>query len=141
MGMKTSYYDEIFEAFKNKCPGWYEQSDGYAPKHTHAIRVRLKNGDQVDYNIRTDSYRYRKRGTAQSIKPDNITDEACRDAFAYNLVELMKTKGFGQATLAERTGLSKAIISKYINKLSTPSITNLIKIAIALDCDPEELMD
>ena len=90
MGMKTSYYDEIFEAFKNKCPGWYEQSDGYAPKHTHAIRVRLKNGDQVDYNIRTDSYRYRKHDTTQSIKPDNITDESCRDAFSYNLVELNK---------------------------------------------------
>ena len=47
MGMKTSYYDEIFEAFKNKCPGWYEQSDGYAPKHTHAIQKKKKNAQNI----------------------------------------------------------------------------------------------
>ena len=141
MGIKTSYYEEMFEAFGRKCPGWYEESDGYRPKHANAIRVKLKNGDQVDYNIRTDSYRYRHADTSDNVKPNTITDEECRDAFAYNLSDIMKTRGFGQAALAEKTGLSKAMISKYINKQSTPTLTNLMKIAYALDCEPEELMD
>ena len=82
-----------------------------------------------------------KRATVIDLNTRTITDEECRDAFAYNLSDIMKTRGFGQAALAEKTGLSKAMISKYINKQSTPTLTNLMKIAYALDCEPEELMD
>lgn len=141
MEMNTKYYNEIFERFADRCPDWAENVDGWRPKHTHAIRVMLHNGDQVDYNMRTDSYRYRHADRPILAKPDDITDEDCREAFAINLAEMMQTKGFGQATLAECTGLSSAMISKYLNRKSTPTITNLRKIAYALDCHPDELMD
>ena len=53
----------------------------------------------------------------------------------------MKMKGCGQPELAERTGLSTAMISKYMRGLATPSITNLEKIAYALNCSRDELLD
>lgn len=141
MEMNTRYYQEIVERFEERCPDWAKNAARWTPKHTHAIRVTLNNGDQVDYNMRTDSYRYRHADQPILTNPDDITDEDCREAFAINLAEMMRTKGFGQATLAECTGLSSAMISKYLNRKSTPTLTNLLKIAHALDCHPDQLME
>lgn len=141
MKIKTNYYEEIFEAFRRKCQSWAEQAVEYRPKHEHSIRVTLDNGDNVDYNIRTDSFKYNSANDKEKIGPKDISDSECRNTFAYNLVDRMRTKGFGQASLAEKTGLSTATINKYINKLATPTITNLIRIAKALDCDVEDLIE
>lgn len=139
MEFKTDYYEEIFASFLQQSPFKEEDVDTYRPKHIHAIRVTLRNGDQVDYSIRTKSY----RPVPQLViaTPDDITDDICREVFAANLQEAMVTRGIGQAVLAERTGLSSACISKYLHKKSTPSITQLEKIAHALGCDRYELLD
>lgn len=139
MKIKSEYYDEMFKAFERKCSSWAERAVEVKPKHEHAIRVTLDNGDKVDYNFRTDSFRYITRdGNRDRLR--EINDLDCRNTFSRNLMDRMKTKGFGQATLAERTGLSSAIISKYLNKKSTPTITNAIRIADVLDCEVEELL-
>jgi transcriptional regulator with XRE-family HTH domain len=75
------------------------------------------------------------------VANDDITDDGFRSIFATNLSEIMRIKGFGQAELAERTGLSSAMISKYLNQKATPSMTNLLKIARALNCHPDELYE
>lgn len=139
MKIKSEYYDEMFKAFERKCSGWAERAVEVKPKHEHAIRVTLDNGDKVDYNFRTDSFRYITRDE-NCGRLREINDLDCRNTFSRNLMDRMKTKGFGQATLAERTGLSSAIISKYLNKKSTPTITNAIRIADVLDCEVEELL-
>lgn len=139
MELKTSYYEEIFERFKQLCPHLAKDVVEYRPKHMHAIRVTLRNGEKIDYNIQTNSYRYINQPTIAG--PNDITDADCREAFAYNLAEAMVTKGIGQALLAERTGLSSACISKYLHKKSTPTITQVEKIAHALGCHRDDLLD
>ena len=139
MKIKSEYYDEIFKAFERKCGSWAERAVEVKPKHEHAIRVTLDNGDKVDYNFNTDTFRY-INGDDNCVRSREINDLDCRSIFSRNLMDRMKTKGFGQASLAERTGLSSAIISKYLNKKSTPTITNVIRIADALDCEVEELL-
>ena len=141
MEMNTRYYQEIVARFTERCPDWARDAVRWTPKHTHAIRVTLGNGDSVDYNMRSDSYRYRYADQPIMTNPNDITDEDCREAFSINLAEMMQTKGFGQASLAECTGLSSAMISKYLNRKSTPTLTNLLKIARALDCHPDQLME
>lgn len=141
MEFNTKYYQEIFEDFKQQYPGWAADTVRYQPKHTHAIRVFLNNGDQVDYNMRTQTSRYRRATQSLLSSPNDITDDDCREAFATNLAEFMRIKGFGQNDLSAATGLSTAIISKYLKKKSTPTVTSLRKIAYALDCHPDELME
>jgi transcriptional regulator with XRE-family HTH domain len=72
---------------------------------------------------------------------EDLTDELCRSALSYNLIELMDRKGFSQKTLAEYTGLGKGTIYNYINKKATPSLTALRKIAYALGCTVSELVE
>lgn len=139
MELKTKYYEEIFNRFTQQCPAWAREAVEYRPKHTHAIRVTLRNGEQIDYNIQTGSFRFVDRVSVSS--PADVTDKDCRRVFAANLAEMMRVRGVGQAILAARTGLSSAMISKYLNEKSTPSITNVKKIARALNCHPDELYD
>lgn len=139
MEIKTSYHKEIFSKFVDNYPMWGEEVVEYYPKHIHAIRIRLRNGEMIDYNIRTNSCRF----VIQPViaRPEDITDDDCRKIFAANLAEVMTTKGIGQALLAERTGLSSACISKYLHKKSTPTITQVEKIAHALGCHRDELLE
>ena len=141
MELNSKYYEEMFECFLEQCPMWANEAVSYRPKHMHAIRVILRSGDSVDYNYKTGSYQYHQAGYLSSVTPDDVTDDNCREIFATNLSEFMHTRGIGQAVLSERTGLSSAMISKYLNRKSTPSITNLKKIARALDCHFDELLE
>lgn len=139
MEIKTNRYKEIFNDFAERHPYLAKDVVKCTPKHVNAIRMTFSDGSMVDYNIRSHSYRDVPEYYIAS--PDDITDELCREIFAANLVDIMKVKGFGQPDLAARTGLSTATISKYMRKQATPSITNLEKIAHALNCSRDELME
>lgn len=139
MVMKTEYHDQIFNKFLQDCPMWADKVLNYVPKHMHAIRVTLNDGGQIDYNAMTGSFRVvRQRSDSGSGR---LSDAEFRETFANNLSEFMRMRGIGQAYLADRTGLSSAMISKYLNRQATIGATNLINIARVLNCDVEELID
>lgn len=139
MKIKTEYYDEMLEEFMRYRPDLANEICSCKPKHLHAIRITLNNGRQFDYNGKTKTYREVR--DYYDTEPNEVTDDACRAIFAANLAEVMRTKGFGQPELSERTGISTASISKYLRKKATPTITNLEKIAHALNCSRDELLD
>ena len=139
MNISTKYYNEIFDDFIARNPYYEEHVAKVVPKNTNSIRVILEDGRKIDYNIRTRTCR-NVPDFYDSCK-DDVTDEYCRDIFASNLIELMKMKGFNQPELSKRTGLSIATISKYMKKQATPTITSLEKIAYALNCSRDDLME
>ena len=138
MQINTVSHEEMFKKFLQYYPQWKDEILGYSPKNQYSIRVSMTGGRYVDFNARSNTYRWGQEYVVST--PDDVTDEFCRTVFATNLVEYMNVKGFNQVNLAERTGLSTAAISKYMRGISTPSITALQKIAYALNCAPEELL-
>ena len=138
--LNTVYYDECFEDFKRRWPRQAVDVVDYRPKSEHAIRITLRDGTKLDYNMRANGT-LRRVDTYIPDRASDFTDEYCRSIFANNLSERMFVKGYGQATLAEQTGLSQAAISKYLKKQSTPTISAIRKIAHVLDCTVEDLME
>lgn len=138
MNIDTSHYKIICENFVRYCPMWADDIERFIPRRENVIRVLLKNGDYVDYDDRTKTYRYR----SFSERPDMqmLSDEEYRDIFASNLKELMRAKGINQRKLAALTGLSSVAISKYITGQSTPSFPNAVRIADALDYPVDDLI-
>ena len=57
MKINSSYHNEILEDFEKRHPDWAKDIVSCVPKHTHAIRITFSNGVQIDYNIRTRTYR------------------------------------------------------------------------------------
>lgn len=63
------------------------------------------------------------------------------DIFADNLRSLMFEVGISQNELAREIGVSKSVISKYLNKQAMPSIKNFLNICYVLECDTRELFE
>lgn len=63
------------------------------------------------------------------------------DMFGDNLVYIMRRTRTTQRKLAEKTGLSQGTISKYINKQQLPGVRAIVKLAYALDCSTDDLID
>ena len=139
MEMQTRQHEEIFEDFAMRHPEWAKNVKSYKPKHINSIRITFNDGEQIDYNIRTRSYREVHEYYIND--PCDVTDEMCREVFAINLAEMMRSKGFSQPELSARTGLSTASISKYLRKKATPTVTTLEKIAHALNCSRDDLLE
>lgn len=70
-----------------------------------------------------------------------MSEQEWLDMFSRNLVSLMFECGMSQSELAYESGLSKAAISKYVNRERMPKPTAILNIAYALRCDVSELID
>lgn len=138
MEIDVSYYQQICDNFIKHCPMWAGEVRRCVPRHDHMIRVYLNNGDHVDYDNRSGTYRYNEVGSTTNT--DAVTEESCRKIFAANLSDIMSIRGIGQDILSKRTGLSQGMISNYKRGRSIPSLTNAQKIANALSCELEELI-
>lgn len=137
--MNTKYYDEICKLFEEYHPHMASNVVDYRPKSNIAIRLTMNDGTQYDFDKLSKGIT-RVKETRKLVK-DDITDEQCRKSFAYHLREQMGFKGYNQHTLAEFTNISVGSINAYLKEDKTPSITNLRKIAYALDCSIIELLD
>lgn len=137
--MNMQWYENIFDDFKKYWSFEVDNVKDYRPRGDRGIRIEMLDGRQIDYDSITHSIRPVREYHPNTIS--DITDDYCRDAFVCRLNELMGLKGFTQQTLAEYTGISKGSINKYINKQTTPSMTALRKIAYALQCSMDELLD
>lgn len=58
-----------------------------------------------------------------------------------NIRDLMGDWNMSQKELADRTGISEATISYYINGERMPSVKNLVNIAYVLECDLTEIVE
>ena len=56
------------------------------------------------------------------------------------LINLLAEKGLTQATLAEKTGLSRAGVNKMLNRGTRPRLDTLGKLARVLGVKPSELL-
>ena len=114
MKIDVSWYERACCNFAKRSPMWADEVVKYVPQHGFIIRAILKSGDYVDYDDRSETFRYIKKDTV--AKPDDITDENCREAFSRNLSDIMRVRGLVQNVLSERTGISQVMISKYLSK-------------------------
>lgn len=69
---------------------------------------------------------------------NNMTETECRNEFSARLRRLMLVKGVSQNELAAKTGITQAMISRYMTGKSEPGFYNLDRIARVLGCSIEE---
>lgn len=69
-----------------------------------------------------------------------MIDEDFELIFPFVLRRMMRRKQIRQNELSDLTGISEVSISRYVNGRRTPSVKELHKIALALDCSSDELL-
>ena len=146
--LNSEYYKHIFETFKKDRPFDGKHAIGYRPMGDHKIRVRLDDGNEVDYTVIGGYGKYvRERPRVR----EDITRTYVHNEFADNLRNMMDRRGFNQQRLSEATGISQSVLSSYLRRNDAydedgqkrpvnPTIDKVYLIAWALGCDPYELM-
>ena len=132
--MLKDKYDRILEQFKSYYPGLYESSVDWWPSGRSFITVKNKDGSRVEFNAFDNSIRRIK----ESVEMDDV--ETLRKEIGYNIYKTVVARGIGQNTIAERVGITEAMLSRYIHGTSMPGIDKLYKIARSLGCELSDLL-
>ena len=146
--MDDRYYRRIYEEFEETRPDVAKTAVRFHPRGEHSIRVETREDGYFDYNY--------IRGVGQYVrnKPKSIeeyTSAYTHKIFAEKLRDMMSRRGHSQKSLAAASGLSEAIISKYLRSDDShgecarkapvsPTYHALQRLCYALDCEPYELM-
>ena len=97
----------------------------------YQIIITLKNGEKIVYDDMDESVEY--------LTDDN-REEVWRRRFGKILSRMIDLSGIGVERLSQNTGISKSMISRYVNGNSMPSFYNICKIAKELGCSVEDFI-
>lgn len=123
----------LFEAFALYFPGLATRAVEHKEVSPFELVVKLNDESAYLYSDMENSIR---RLPSDS---NNMTEKECRKEFGWRLGKILYRYGISQSELSERTGITQAMISRYINGTATPSLYNADKIAKAVGCSLDDL--
>ena len=121
-------YNRILDRFEQYYPGIAEQAVDWWPSGKIHITVKLEDGLLFEYDYNHNTIR-RLRSDADTPDVDILKKD-----IGYNLQKVISARGIPQNVLAERTGLTPAMLSRYIHGTSLPGVDKLKTIASVLGC-------
>lgn len=133
------YYYEIFETFKKYFPSEIDNIVDWRPSLRNEIIVYLKNGDVMYFSRNNNRYGYVKQYEVNEQGDYIMSDEDLKIEFSNKLKRLMQARYMNHRILSEKTGITMAVISHYVNGRNLPDFKNLRRLAAALECSVSEL--
>lgn len=133
--MVKDKYQKILEQFEQYYPSLYEQTVDWWASGRIFITVRLSDGDMFEYNPMDNSIR---RIHATNYEGD---EESRRKEFGSNLEKMLSLSGMSKGEIAEKLGITNAMLSRYLRGTSMPSADKACQIANIVGCRVEEFFD
>lgn len=133
--MIRNKYEKILDQFELYYPSLYEQSIDWWASGRRTISVRLQDQTVFEYN--------HVDNTIRRIRINDYSEDESvrRKAFGQNLMKIISGCGISQNELAEKIGITNAMLSRYIHGTSMPSADKAHMIANAIGCTMDELFD
>ena len=135
MFMIKDKYARILEQFERYYPNFYNQAVDWWASGRASIGVKLRNGERLDYNHLDNSVRW------VHYNDRDIDDETRRKTFGHNLEKMIPFTGLSKGEIAERLGITNAMLSRYLKGTSMPSVDKAHQIAMLIGCSTDELFD
>lgn len=126
-------HDEIFEQFLIHYPNYGGHVVKWIPDGKFTILVKTDDGDTIQFN--------QIYSTRRFINDWDGSNREWRKEFAERLREKMWENRIDQVLLSELTGLSQQSVSAYIHGTRIPTGIALTKIAGALRCSTDYLIN
>ena len=126
--MMKNKYDDVLNRFEHYYPYLYEQAVDWWPSGHLCITAKLSDGVLVEFNSFND--------TIRRIQPDHYKKdiETLRKDIGHNLKKVVLTRGIAQSDIAEKCGITEAMLSRYIHGTSMPGVDKIYALATALGC-------
>lgn len=132
--MMRSSFELILEQFKMYFPDIYDRGVDWWKSGPYHITVLLDDDSRVEFDSSDNTIRWISK-IDRSIDNDIFRKEIGR-----NIRKFIVYKGVRQQDVAEKSGITQAMLSRYINGTSMPGIDKLHNIASALDCHVDDLL-
>ena len=115
----------------------YESAIRFEEVGPFELMIYCKDGSKVRYDdFNGDWFKW----YPSDYDINKRSEEQIIQDFKWRLKRTMTLRCIGQAQLAERSGISQATISNYLNGKNMPDILKLNELARALDVDAAELL-
>lgn len=126
--MLKDKYNNMLENFKHYYEYLYDQAVDWWPSGRSCITIKLDDGMLIEYDSFSE--------TIRRIQPTNYLKDAetLRKDIGVNIKKMIQTRGMSQGDIAERCGITQAMLSRYIHGTSMPSIYIVNSLASALGC-------
>lgn len=139
--MRTISWRMIFNEFKKTYPSMSKNVSNWYPTGHLEITVKLNDGTKLIFDYLT--------GKSQVIPCEQVIVERkramdeyeWREEFSSRLFDILDEVGMTQKELAEAADIDERTIRLYKHGDRTPSAYIVHKIAMALGCNPSELVD
>jgi predicted XRE-type DNA-binding protein len=121
-------YDKIIDQFRCYYDYLYDQVVDWWPSGRTYITVKLEDSTLLEF----DSF----DNTIRRVQPNDYSKDsvAIRKDIGHNLKKIIMTRGMPQSEIAEKCGITEAMLSRYIHGTSMPGVDKIYALASALDC-------
>ena len=127
-------YEKIIDQFELYYPYLYEQSVDWWASGRTCITVKLEDGLLLEFNYIDN--------TIRRIQPDGYEKdiEVLRKEVGHRLQHLAAIRGISQGEIAEKCGITQAMLSRYIHGTSMPGLDKIYSLASVLGCRPIDII-
>ena len=132
--------ERVVNEFKRWHPTFYERTVKCIITGYHLLLAILDDDTKLEFSSLDNTL----RDVTQLYDPEynsHISEIEWRKSFSSRLKTILYDRSIKQEVLADMLGISRTMLSKYINGKATPSSYNLNRIARALSCDVRDLVD
>jgi DNA-binding phage protein len=126
--MMKSKYDRMIDQFNLYYPDLSNRVVDWWPSGRIHITVKLNDGMMFEFN----SYDHCIRRVLSSDYSNDA--EALKKNIGHNLEKVILARGLSHAEIAERSGVTPAMLSRYIHGNSMPGIDKVYALASVLGC-------
>lgn len=123
--------ENTYRNFELSYPWVAKDAESYKMFGVFQLIVYLKSGEKVLY----DDF----ENTIEHID-DEMDEEVWARWFSKNLRMKIRFAGLDQNYISEKTGISKSMISRYVNGRSIPNVYNACKLAEVLGCTIDDFL-
>lgn len=136
--MNTYVEFSIRELYLDFCYYFPSMKDGvidYYKSGREELTIEMRGREPIVFHGPTHSIR-----STRNIAVD-VEEERWRQIFGWNLARRIEERYSNYSVFADKIGVSRVMLSRYINGHATPSIYVVARIANALGCSMTELCD
>lgn len=126
--MTKDKYDRMINQFSTYYRDLYNQTVDWWPSGRSCVTVKLEDGMLFEYSVLDN--------TIRRVRPDDYAKDAetIRREVGHNLQKAIHSRGLSQSEIAQKVGITEAMLSRYIHGTSMPGLDKVYSLASVLGC-------
>ena len=132
--MVVDKYEKMLKNFEYRYPYFYKDAVDWWASGRISIAIQLRDESILDYNDAENTIRWVKC-------KEESDDESKRMAFGCNLQKFILYSGMNKTEIAEKLGITQAMLSRYLHGKAIPSVEKAYQLAKLLGYSVEEFFD